>query len=54
MADDKTDKTTPAETPAEPTSNERKTIQEDYAKASPKDKLKKFIVDPTTKTLRRA
>jgi len=54
MADDKKDQAPPAEDSAEPTRSDRKAIAEDYAKASPKDKLKKFIVDPTTKTLRRA
>lgn len=29
-------------------------LKDDYAKASPKERLKNFKVDPVTKTLRRA
>jgi len=54
MADDKKDQAPPEENTAKPAGSDRKAIAEDYAKASPKDKLKKFVVDPTTKTLRRA
>lgn len=53
MADDKKDETTSEETTAKPTSSSRKTLKEDYAKASKKDKLAKFYIDPTTKTLQR-
>lgn len=53
MANDKDVETTPEETTPEPTGSERKAIAEAYAKASKKDKLTKFFVDPTTKTLRK-
>ena len=47
-------KTTPAPAAPVPSKSDPKSIQEDYRKASPKDRLKKFKVDPVTKTLRRA
>ncbi len=48
-------RTTGAETPAEkPAKSSQKAINEDYAKATPKERAKKFTVDPVTKTLRRA
>lgn len=53
MTDDKTDKTPSEETTAKPTGSSRKAIKEDYAKATRKDKLAKFYIDPTTKTLQR-
>lgn len=54
MADEKNTTETPAEGTPEPTGNALKSLKEDYRKASPKDRLKKFVVDPVTKTLRRA
>ena len=39
---------------AAPSKTEMQKIQEDYQKATPKERAKKFRVDPTTKTLRRA
>ena len=54
MADKNDKKIDPADGSPEPTKSEKQSISEDYAKASPKDKLKKFKVDPFTKTLRRA
>jgi len=54
MADDKKDETTPEETTAKPASGSRKAIAKDYAESSPKDRLTKFAVDPSTKTLKRA
>lgn len=54
MADDKKVETTPEENTDKPARSSRKAIAEDYAKATPKDKLKNFVVDPSTKTLRRA
>lgn len=54
MADKDDKKVTPETGSPEPDKSDRKSISEDYAKASPKDKLKKFKVDPVTKTLRRA
>lgn len=54
MADDKKDETTSEETTAKPASSSRKAIAKDYADASPKDKLTKFRVNPSTKTIERA
>lgn len=54
MADNEDKKTTPETGTPEPTKSGRKSIAEDYAKATPKAKLKDFVVDPVTKTLRRA
>lgn len=54
MADNEEKKVTPATGSPEPSKTERKKIAEDYAKASPKERQKNFVVDPVTKTLRRA
>ena len=54
MAEDKDKKATPETGSTEPNKSEHKSIQEDYRKASPKERLKSFKVDPVTKTLRRA
>lgn len=65
MADDKNTTATPATgsndkkvTPAtgspEPSKSDREKIAEAYRKATPKERAKKFKVDPVTKTLRRA
>jgi len=54
MADENKDKTTPAEGTPEPTGNALKALKKDYRDASPKERLEKFVVDPVTKTLRRA
>lgn len=52
---DKDNKDTKAGIPEDmPSKSSQQSINEDYAKASVKDKLKKFKVDPVTKTLRRA
>ncbi len=53
MATNETTETTSEKTTAATTSGSRKTLKEDYAKASKKDKLTKFYIDPTTKTLQR-
>lgn len=53
MADNNDKKVTPATGSPEPSQSEREKIAEDYRKASPKEKIKKFFVDPVTKTLRR-
>jgi len=54
MADDKKNQATSEENTDKPASGSRKAIAKDYAEASPKDKLTKFVVDPSTKTLKRA
>lgn len=54
MADDKKVETTPEEDTGKPASSSRKAIAKDYAESTPKDRLKKFVVDPSTKTLKRA
>lgn len=54
MAEDKSTQATPDKGSGEPSKSSRKAIAEDYRKASPKEKLKNFKVDPVTKTLRRA
>jgi len=54
MADDKKVETPSEENTTKPASSSRKAIAKDYAEASPKDKLKNFVVDPTTKTIKRA
>lgn len=54
MADEKKDETAAGNPKDMPGKTDQKSINEDYAKASVKDKLKKFKVDPVTKTLRRA
>ncbi|MEE8153292.1 MAG: hypothetical protein V3T76_09725 [candidate division NC10 bacterium] len=51
---EKEENATPTEATPEPTGGALKSLKEDFAKASPKDRLKKFRVDPVTKTLRRA
>jgi len=53
MTDDKDKPTAPEENTPKPSSGSRKTLKEDYAKASKKDKLAKFYIDPSTKTLER-
>ena len=54
MAENDNKPTTPAEAPAAPSKSTQKSINEDYEKATPKERAKKFTVDPATKTLRRA
>jgi len=44
----------PAEGTPEPTGNALKSLKEDYRKATPAARKKNFVVDPVTKTLRRA
>jgi len=53
MADENKDTSTAAEGTPEPKGSALKSLKEDYRKASPKERLKKFTVDPITKTLRR-
>lgn len=54
MEDEKKTTEAPKEGSPEPTGGALKSLKEDFAKASPKDRLKKFRIDPATKTLRRA
>ena len=54
MADNNDKKVTPATGSPEPSKSDRKKLAEDYRKATPKEKQKNFVVDPVTKTLRRA
>ncbi len=53
MADEEP-KVTPDKGTPEPTGNALKTLKKDYNDATPKERLKKFKIDPVTKTLRRA
>jgi len=54
MSDDKKKIDVPGPDSPEPTDDALLKLKEDYRKASPKERLKKFKVDPVTKTLRRA